>query len=262
MKRRGVVIFGVLLVVIGANAQADILHDRFGIELRTNTQGYFTHDWTPVGTTANYVVHDNKFTTGALPLESYDIEAMYFDDDAINAYFAIVTSLPPQGVEGTSYSSAYKGINWGPGDIAFNLGGGTFEYGLSTVLDPGRIQKNAKWQYTEGSMGFGKLGTPEMLVGTGDYLGNASYYNYYDTGVKERGYSTWVLEGTINKSIFDNPFAGDNIGMRWSVSCNNDLVKLNANFDHNTSAVPEPATIMLLTSGLMGMMGIRKRIKK
>ncbi len=57
MKRIGVVVmFSVLLVVIGANAQADILHDRFGIDLRTDKLGYFNHDWTPVSKTANYVV--------------------------------------------------------------------------------------------------------------------------------------------------------------------------------------------------------------
>src|SRR5581483_6092897 len=76
-------------------------------------------NWTPASPTAQYVQHDglpgtNGIFTGG---EQYDAEAMYFDSDANNLYFAVVTRFPNTGV-------VYNSETIVPGDLALHINGG------------------------------------------------------------------------------------------------------------------------------------------
>ncbi len=91
--------------------------------------------------------------------------------------------------------------------------------------------------------GFGLTSTPTSV---GDSIGND-----YDTAASDSRWSTgvWTLDpGTysITGTSVLSPFGGGGAALRVDTS----------------NPVPEPATLFLLGSGLIGLAGVRKRSKK
>jgi hypothetical protein len=133
----------------GNNFAADgNLKTDWGIDLTQQTGGSWTAtDLAPAGLRGQnnhdyyYVVQDDNIPTNHGG-EAFDVEALYFAYDSTNFYFAMVTSVPPNGA--TDPYSSYQTYSDGtrrrfyPGDIALSVTGNPnpppagdgYEYGI------------------------------------------------------------------------------------------------------------------------------------
>lgn len=256
MRAASIAIAVALLFALSVPAGASLLGDWFGVSLSVDASGTFNHSWTPVTATAEYFVDDNwSDYFGRTPHggEAFDIEAIYFDNDMTNAYISLVTSFP------MAPGALYLGEYVTPGDFSIDLGFGAYDVGVDVAGETGRIADTETADWYQPSSLFMAEEAPTNFTGGVD-LGYASI-DYYDYGLYERGHKTYVLDITIARSALGNPGDGDNIGLGWTMGCRNDVLGLTGTFDGGP-VVPEPGTLLLLGSGLLGMAGVARRRRK
>lgn len=249
-----IVALAALLVCAAVPVNASLLGDWFGVSLSVGGTGSFNNSWAPISSTADYFIDDNWSSHfGRTPHggELFDVEAIYFDNDATHAYIAVVTSFAvPNGVP-------YLGSIVHAGDLALDLGGGTLDAGVDVNGNTGRIADTSPGNWYQSNHLFVAERGPTNFTG-GIELGYAML-NCYNYGLVERGKPTYVFELTFDRGLIGG-VNGDPIGLQWTMGCRNDVIKLTGDFDGGeTPPVPEPGTLILLGSGLLGLAGIVRR---
>lgn len=257
MRMTRLALVALLTFVLASPAGASLLTDWFGVSLSVSPSGYFMNSWAPTPATADYRTDDNwSAYFGRQPYggEQFDIEAIYFDNTDTEAYVAIVTSFP--GPPGLDYGIEFVRS----GDLAIDLGGGTYDVGVDIDDMTGQVADTdvGDW-YQSSSLFVAEYGKTNFAGGLP--LGTA-LVSAYDAGLPdERGYGTYVYEVTIGLDALGNPGDGDAIGLQWTMGCRNDVIQLDADFD-GEPVIPEPGTLLLLGSGLLGMVGLARRRRK
>ena len=194
------------------------------------------------GLDIDYVTEDNtdkyKGWVKVGPLYSwrnyFDVEAIYFDNDALYVYIAVVTGLPQGGYWG-----------YAPGDIAIdadydpNTGEYGYEYGID--ISEGELKYVEDWQ--EVHYAQARSSNP-YRIGSGSTLTSVDIFY----GGEQKGH--YVLEAKVPLSAL-GLVPSDTLRVHWTMECGNDYLTLDA----DVNPTPEPATLLLLGSGLLGLGG-------
>lgn len=269
----------------------------WGIGVSVGGGNNFSNAWVPSSTTASYAQGNDIGPVSGNPGggEAFDVESLYFDSDSNYAYFALVTSANPYGMD-VSYPYCYN-YDFGAGDLAIKLGvdendfwktsdadfgigtrpvgltGGTgHRVSASWGLVKENVGGNLKW-YHENGYNWNEFDQSYFDANTGTLAGTLmtsgvnidiiwSQWNSssdigvgYDSGTPVTG--TWIMEARVPVSYFGSDwYYGQSISVRWQTDCVNDYLELNG------TVVPEPGTMLLigsLTTGLFGIAAVRKR---
>ncbi len=227
----------------------------------TYVNGYLDNNLPSGGNDIDYWTEDNadKNSSGWIFVgpgythnsNTYDAEAIYFDNDATYAYIAIVTGLSRTEV---SYPAGDLFINVGSASDPFNstavpsvgstfainpLTGNFYELkNTTTLLSTEYFSAGNPWKTR-----FASATLKYNLGADLKYVDQANSHNVIETK---------IALADLGLSETDT----DNIWLHWTMKCGNDVLNLKA----DVNAVPEPATIFLFSSSLLGLFGFKRKI--
>ena len=185
--------------------------------------------------------------------QAYEVEAMFFDSDPTYGYLALITGFPIEG----RYSG---GIYFGPGDIgidvtdAISFDNFAYEFGIDLPGASGvaNLIDVSGWKtahYPSHSIadpwqihsGF-DVGDATFVYGSYSYAGDTHYIYEFSFELEKLGIKY-----------------GDAVNFHWTMECGNNYLNLPATVNH----APEPASMLLLGTGLLGIASIsRKKFEK
>ena len=269
MKKRLIIVLAAVFVLLFLNSTTMAGYLDSGWENITLPDGYGYNGY---GWHSKYK-EDNEVEPGATKGQNWDIEGFYFSDGTD----ANVADNELALVGGFDFEN---GLPWGQqtvesGDIFIDteLNNGYYEYVMDLNFDTMKYdviqstQNDGNIEYVKtGDSGIsGPSGTSNVAwkySSGGTVIGNniALNYLYYNTaniGDGLQGYNGNEDHNivTVNLGFLG---AGTDFKVLNTMACGNDVV-FGAN---STAAVPEPATIFLLGSGLLGLFGYRKKFRK
>jgi hypothetical protein len=156
--------------------------------------------------------------------ERYDMEALYMNQDDNCIYLALVTSVDPNAV----------GDDNRPGDLAMNLdrdkttGEEGYEYGVklgNNWLNQFDLYSMPDW---EPSVYFPEV-KPTIFKSGSSFLGSMSGV-YSNTGINDQGYTNYVVELAIPKSMVGDPGVVSIYDFWIADQCGNDYIPANEFF--------------------------------
>lgn len=218
-----------------------------------SAKGYLDTNLPAGGNNIDYITEDNAGPqTGwqfVGPGYSYygnefDLEAIYFDNDANSAYLAIVTGLPISG-------ATAPGNPWfSPGDIGLDFNNdGTYEYGID-VREYDAANKKAKLYKNLSANDWQNVYYPQFAAANPWQIGSGATFDWVDfiySGVQDTHY---VMEAGIPlASLGLDSNSSKDLNIHWTMQCGNDYLNLPA----DVNPVPEPGTWVLFGSGIFGL---------
>jgi hypothetical protein len=207
-------------------------------------------NWQPKDN-VDYIVADGVNLYDCLDYrEEYDYEALYFDDDAENFYFAVVGSY----ALGEDTKGGDLGIDLNNDFSVSSHGSVTgLEYAVKISSDvTGTVLADPTWSRTwPHEWPDGWQGAP-YDASDGTILGIATvaveYYPLMEDG-------TYILEIAVPRDLFPDQYrSGDVVNCHISHWCGNDSINLSGVIN-----IPEPATLLFCCAGMYFTYYLRRK---
>jgi len=226
-----ILVFGVFFMA--GNAMAITIDGNFGL---TEWAGY-------------YADGDGEVGPG-VGGQAYDVEylGLYFNSNTV--YFGLQTGFDL--VKGRDYTSS---IHFDPGDFALDVdNNGTYDYAIDFSIAGSNVTYSLYDEVTWENVYY--MPQHDVAQPLGMASGNllTSWTDVDAFGVSGDSYT---IEGSFNIAhLLGN---GDTMEIHWTMGCGNDYL----NQTSSTAPVPEPATMLLFGTGLVGMATVgRKKFRK